>query len=146
MVGSSDFERVICYEDLTTGGSVMVFGPHRDLLKVTHSFMEFFVEESCGYCTPCRVGNVLLTQGLHKILQGNGQPADLDYLKNLGETVKATSRCGLGQTSPNPVLSTLEKFPEEYEKRVQTTEKGQDPGFDLAEAVAEAAQITGRDS
>jgi [NiFe] hydrogenase diaphorase moiety large subunit len=145
MVAPSDYDRTICYEDLPTGGSVMVFSPQRDLLEITHAFMEFFVEESCGYCTPCRVGNGLLMQGLEKILKGNGQPGDLDYLKDLGMTVKATSRCGLGQTSPNPVLSSLEKFPSEYEERIQTPKQRQDPGFDLTEAVAEAARITGRD-
>jgi [NiFe] hydrogenase diaphorase moiety large subunit len=146
MIGPADYGRTICYEDLVTGGSVMVFGRHRDLLEITHSFMEFFVEESCGYCTPCRVGNVLLIQKLENILRGNGKPEDLAYLRELGETVKATSRCGLGQTSPNPVLTTLENFFDLYESRVQETEEGQDPGFDLSEAVAEATQITGRDS
>lgn len=144
MVGPSDYGRTICYEDLATGGSVMVFGPERDILEVAHAFMDFFVEESCGYCTPCRVGNVLLKQGLEKILKGSGEPADLAYLQDLGETVKATSRCGLGQTSPNPVLTTLDKFRDEYEARVQPPVEGQISAFDLEEAVAEAAQITGR--
>ena len=145
MVGPSDYGRIICYEDLPTGGSVMVFGPQRDLLEVTHAFMEFFVGESCGYCTPCRVGNVLLKQRIEKILQGNGEPEDLSYLQSLGETVKATSRCGLGQTSPNPILTTLDKFRSDYEGRVQPRIEGKDPGFDLAAAVAEAARIAGRD-
>jgi len=145
MVPPSEYGRIICYEDLATGGSVMVFGPERDLLEITHAFMEFFVEESCGYCTPCRVGNVLLEQGLEKIISGKGEPEDLAYLRDLGNTVKATSRCGLGQTSPNPVLTTLEKFRAEYEDRVEPRKEGKDPGFDLTEAVTEAAQITGRE-
>jgi [NiFe] hydrogenase diaphorase moiety large subunit len=71
--------------------------------------MEFFIEESCGYCTPCRVGNVLLKE--RSIASSRrGEPADLDYLRELGDTVKTTSRCGLGQTSPNPVLTTLKNF------------------------------------
>ena len=68
-----DFDRTICYDDLATGGSIMVFGPDRDLLEVVDSFMEFFVEESCGYCTPCRVGNVLLKERLEKILARQGR-------------------------------------------------------------------------
>jgi [NiFe] hydrogenase diaphorase moiety small subunit len=109
MVGPDEFDRKICFDDLATGGSIMVFGPERDVLEVAHAFMEFFVEESCGYCTPCRVGNVLLKQRLEKIIAGRGEPRPRD-LEELGETIKTTSRCGLGQTSPNPVLTTLKNF------------------------------------
>ena len=65
--------------------------------------MDFFIEESCGYCTPCRVGNVLLKNYLEKVMQGKGEAADLDLLQELGDVVKIASRCGLGQTSPNPI-------------------------------------------
>ena len=65
MVGADEYDRTLCYDDLPTGGSIMVFGERRDPLEVVHAFMEFFVDESCGYCTPCRVGNVLLQKGLH---------------------------------------------------------------------------------
>jgi NADH:ubiquinone oxidoreductase subunit F (NADH-binding) len=71
--------------------------------------MDFFIEESCGYCTPCRVGNVLLKQRLRRSWPG-GRAADLEYLGGTGETVKTCSRCGLGQTSANPVLTTLKNF------------------------------------
>jgi [NiFe] hydrogenase diaphorase moiety large subunit len=146
MVGPAEYHRLICFDDLATGGSVMVFGPGRDLLEVADAFMEFFVHESCGYCTPCRVGNVLLRQALDKILRGRGEPSDLDYLKELGETIKLTSRCGLGQTSANPVLTTLAKFRPVYEARVRPAVDGQQPGFDLALAVSEASGIAGRKS
>jgi len=146
MVGPDGYERKICYDDLATGGALMVFGPDRDLLEVIDSFMDFFVEESCGYCTPCRVGNVLLKRGLQKIREGNGEPVDLDYLKDLAETVKAASRCGLGQTSPNPILTTLEHFRGEYESRTKVAEDGLQPDFDLKAATGDASQIAGRDS
>jgi [NiFe] hydrogenase diaphorase moiety large subunit len=144
MVGPKDFERTICYDDLATGGSVIVLGKGRDLLKVAAEFMEFFVEESCGYCTPCRVGNVLIKERLDKIIAGLGEPRDMAYLEQLGQTVKTASRCGLGQTSANPVLSTLKNFPELYQTLVKCQTEGFQRSFDLAAAVSQAEAITGR--
>jgi [NiFe] hydrogenase diaphorase moiety large subunit len=146
MVGPADYERPICFDDLATGGSLMVFGPGRDLLEVVDAFMEFFIHESCGYCTPCRAGNVLLRQGLQRVLKNRGEPSDLDYLKELGETIKTASRCGLGQTSANPVLTSLAKFRPLYEARVRPAPEGRNPEFDLAIAVGEASRIAGRKS
>ncbi len=146
MVGPDDFDKPISFEGLATGGSVMVFSQRRDVLEVVHAFMEFFVEESCGYCTPCRVGNVLLKERLEKIIDGKGEPADLDYLQELGETVKITSRCGLGQTSPNPILSTLKNFRSVYESRVQAADNGFQPSFDIHAALEVSKEITGRPS
>jgi len=145
-VAPADFERKIAFEDLATGGSMVVFGPDRDLLQVAHQFMEFFVEESCGYCVPCRVGNTLLTQRLERILAGKGVKDDLDYLTELGNTVKRTSRCGLGQTSPNPILTTLAGFRELYEARtLAEAPDGMQPSFDLNAALREAVQVQGRE-
>jgi len=146
MVGPSDYGRAICYDDLATGGAVMVFGPDRDLLEVIRGFMDFFVEESCGYCTPCRVGNVLLKLGLEKVIAGQAGPADLEDLEDLARTVKTASRCGLGQTSPNPILTTLERFREEYDSRTKASEDGMQLDFDIAAAVGEAAELAGRGS
>ena len=146
MVAPNEFGRTICYDDLATGGSMMVFGPQRSVLDVAQHFLEFFVEESCGYCTPCRVGNVLLKERLGRILAGKGEPSDLDYLLDLGETVKTTSRCGLGQTSPNPVLTTLKNFRSAYEALVKEEEHGFQPTFDLHAAVGDAEAIIGRKS
>ena len=144
MVGPADYEREICYDDLATGGSIMVFGPQRDLLEVVHAFMDFFIEESCGYCTPCRVGNVLLQRSLERFIAAKATPADLAQLEELAATVKTASRCGLGQTSPNPVLSTLKRFRGEYEARLSAVNDGFQPAFDLESAVDEAAAIAGR--
>jgi [NiFe] hydrogenase diaphorase moiety large subunit len=146
MIGKKDFKRTICYDDLATGGSVMIFGAERNLLEVVDYFMEFFIEESCGYCTPCRVGNVLLKEYLEQVIEGKAEAADLETMKSLGETVKAASRCGLGQTSPNPILTTLDKFASEYEKRVNKAEDGFKPSFDIQEALSESQSITGRKS
>ncbi|NQU44004.1 hypothetical protein HQ520_12020 [bacterium] len=146
LVAPSEYSRKIDYDDLATGGSIMVFGPDRDILAVVDYFMEFFIEESCGYCTPCRVGNVLLKERLDAIRDGRGQPSDLVYLKNLGETVKTASRCGLGQTSPNPILTSLANFASVYEQKVKESTGEFQPTFDIRKALAPSREITGRDS
>jgi [NiFe] hydrogenase diaphorase moiety large subunit len=146
MVGPDQFSRCICYDEVATGGSVIVIGRQRDLLRIVSEFMEFFVEESCGYCTPCRVGNVLLKQKLDQIRAGKGVAGDLDYLQQLGETIKTASRCGLGQTSPNPVLTTLKNFRKLYEAKLTTTEGMLRPTFDPKAALREAVAIAGRGS
>ncbi len=146
MIGPGEYERTICYDDLATGGSLMVFGPDRDILDVVRRFNEFFVEESCGYCTPCRVGNQLMKEALGRIAAGKGEPSDLDYLQTLGQAMKVTSRCGLGQTACNPVLSTLKNFRAVYEKRVKADKDGFKPAFDIKAVLAEAEAIAGRPS
>ncbi|MCP3959422.1 MAG: NADH:ubiquinone oxidoreductase, partial [bacterium] len=108
--------------------------------------MRFFIHESCGYCTPCRVGNVLIKERLDKILAGKGEAADLEYLEDLALTVKTTSRCGLGQTAPHPVMSTLENFRGEYEKLLIEPVDGQLASFDIHAALEEAQGLTGRES
>ncbi len=145
-IGPKDFDRVICYDDLGTGGAVVIIGPERDLLDIVHQYLEFFIEESCGYCTPCRVGNVLLKQRLEKLLDGKGEPQDLDALKDLGETIKLTSRCGLGQTAANPVLTTLKNFRPVYEARVKPRADKMEPTFDIHKALAPAETIASRKS
>ncbi|MGD0786163.1 MAG: NAD(P)H-dependent oxidoreductase subunit E [Sedimentisphaerales bacterium] len=146
IIGTNDYNRTICYDDLATGGAIVVFGPERNMIKIAAEYMEFFVEESCGYCTPCRVGNVLLKKYLDKILTGAGEPEDLDILKQLGESIKLTSRCGLGQTSPNPVLTTLKNFRKDYESKVKKVQDGMQPTFDIRKALKDAETIAKRQS
>jgi [NiFe] hydrogenase diaphorase moiety large subunit len=146
MVGPPDFTRTICYDDLATGGSIMVFGPQRNLLDVVAAFLEFFVEESCGYCTPCRVGNVLLKERVDRIRAGKGEGADLKLLEELGPAIKLASRCGLGQTSPNPVLSTLKNFRPVYEAAVHPSPEGLCRAFDIRAALADGEAAAGRPS
>jgi [NiFe] hydrogenase diaphorase moiety large subunit len=146
IIGANDYNRTICYDDLATGGAIVVFGPERNMIEIAAEYMGFFVEESCGYCTPCRVGNVLLKKYLDKILAGAGEPEDLDILKQLGESIKLTSRCGLGQTSPNPVLTTLKNFRKDYESKVKKAKDGMQPTFDIKKALADAENIAHRKS
>jgi len=144
MIAAAEFDRSICYDDLATGGAVTIFGPHRDILQIVDAYLEFFTEESCGFCTPCRVGNVLLRERIGKIMRGQGAPADLDYLQGLGRTMKATARCGLGQTSANPVLSTLRHFRGLYEALVRDEQPGLRRSFSLKAALEPAAMIANR--
>jgi len=141
-VAPKDFGRKISFEDIPTGGSVIVIGPKRDLLAIVKDFTEFFAEESCGWCVPCRVGATLLVKKLDKILEGRGTAADLEELKELGNTVKLMSRCGLGQTAANPALTTLQNFPDLYKKRINA--EPFIPAFDLPGAFSEFAAVTGR--
>jgi len=142
-VAPSAFDRKLCFEDLPTGGSVIVFGAQRDLFEVVRNFIDFFVEESCGWCTPCRAGNAILKNKLDKIMQDRGDAQDLKDIEYWGKIIKSMSRCGLGQTSPNPMLTTLQNFPELYRKKIRPGLEGQ-PSFDLKAAIQEACLATGR--
>lgn len=146
MIGEGDFERTICFEDLATGGSIMIFGRGRDLLDIVRSFAAFFVEENCGYCTPCRVGTRLLYSILNRILEGHGTESDLNEMRRIGAAMKTASRCGLGQTAANPILSTLEKFRPLYDRLIRKQTGGLLPSFDASGALAESVQIAGRRS
>ncbi len=139
----SQFDRKISFEDLATGGSIIVIGPQRDLFEVVHNFMDFFIEESCGWCVPCRAGNILLKAKLGKITRGHGTNQDLADIEEWGKIVKAMSRCGLGQTSANPILTTIQNFRHIYETKIR---KDTDyvSEFDLTAAVQAASSLTGR--
>lgn len=112
-VPKSKFDRKLSYEDAATGGSIMIFNESRDMLYVLKNFMEFFVEESCGQCTPCRLGNQKLLEGVEMIERNEYTFAHINNLKDLGQTMRVASKCGLGQSSPNPFLSILEDFKDE---------------------------------
>lgn len=119
-IPASAFDTPVDYESLTQLGSIMgsggmiVMDQSTSMVDVAHYFMEFCRDESCGKCIPCRVGTVQLHQLLSKIREGRATQADLDLLEELCDMVKHTSLCGLGQSAPNPVLSTLRYFKDEY--------------------------------
>lgn len=89
------------------------------MVDIAKFYLEFTVEESCGKCTPCRIGNKRLLEILTRITNGQGTEDDLEKLKELAQTIKDTSLCGLGQTAPNPILSTMKYFADEYEAHVK---------------------------
>jgi [NiFe] hydrogenase diaphorase moiety large subunit len=141
-VAPKDFGRRLAYEDLSTGGSTMIFGPHRDVLDIALQFANFFVDESCGWCAPCRIGTTLLKQRMEKVVAGRATLADITAMEALGNTVARTSRCGLGQTAPNPILSTMRAFPELFEARLAAEDFT--PLVTLQAALQEAVKVQGR--
>ncbi len=112
-VPATQFSRTLAFEDIPTGGSVIVFGKGRDMLRVAKNFMEFFAEESCGQCTPCRYGAKVLLEGIERLENGSCSVAYLKELSALGETMQLASKCGLGQSAPNAFLSIMANFKDE---------------------------------
>lgn len=112
------------YESLASAGSIMgsgglvVMDQDTCVVDIARYFLDFTQKESCGKCTPCRVGTRHLVEILEKISRGQGQPEDLAKLETLGKTIKSGSLCGLGQTAPNPILTTLRYFQSEYQTHV----------------------------
>ena len=143
MIGINEFDRKLAFEDLSTGGSFMVFGEERDLLAVIRNFAHFFEHESCGFCTPCRVGTTLLRKGLNKIAAGRGTKYDLEETKRMAALVKRRSHCGLGQTASNHILDVMHRFPHILEQHLANSDF--EPYFDLDAALEEARQVTHRD-
>jgi [NiFe] hydrogenase diaphorase moiety large subunit len=141
MVPARDFDRRLGYEDLPTGGAFVALGADRDPVEVAARFTAFFAEESCGHCTPCRVGTGMLRDGLERLRAGRAGAADLDMLNQLAATMRATSRCGLGQTAARPFLTSLEAFPDAYATLLRSDPDGLRAGFDLERAVATATGI-----
>lgn len=109
----SEIDRNISFEDVPTGGSIIIFNKTRSMLHVLKNFMEFFVEESCGQCTPCRIGNKKLLEGVELIEQGKASYNYIKELISLGKSMQVASKCGLGQSSPNPFISILTHFNDE---------------------------------
>ena len=114
-----DFDNLIAKGSMMGSGGMIVLDEDDCMVAVSKFYLEFTVEESCGKCTPCRIGNTRLFEILDKITKGNGTMEDLELLRELSETIKDTSLCGLGQTAPNPILSTLNKFWDEYVAHVR---------------------------
>ena len=143
LIAANEFNRILGYEDLATGGSLIIFGKHRDILTdVVLNFTEFFIEESCGSCSICRIMPSILKKKLQKILNARGVTQDLEDMIEWGKILKA-NRCGLGQTAANPILSSLKNFRYLYEEKIQRS-KAFDSSFDLSAAVKESCEATGR--
>ncbi|WP_420476330.1 NAD(P)H-dependent oxidoreductase subunit E [Noviherbaspirillum sp. ST9] len=142
-IAPDEFERKIAFEDIPTAGSFMVFNNSRDMFEVARNFTHFFAHESCGFCTPCRVGTSLLVNMMDKLEAGKGSPADFMEIKDLNKHLFKLSHCGLGHSACNPVLETIAKFRPAYERRL--VHKNFVPAFDLDGALAPARRLTQRD-
>ncbi len=114
-----DYDSLVAAGSMMGSGGMIVMDEDDCMVGIAKFYLEFIVEESCGKCTPCRVGNKRMHELLEKICNGKGNMTDLEQLRNLALVIKDTALCGLGQTSPNPVLSTLDNFYDEYLAHVQ---------------------------
>ncbi|MBD3321382.1 MAG: hypothetical protein GF350_09840 [Chitinivibrionales bacterium] len=143
LVPPKEFDRTIDFSDLPTGGSIIVIDNSRNVLDIARNFVDFFAEESCGACVPCRSGTVLLKQKFEKIMNGHGVENDLDEILAIGSVMKTASRCGLGQTASNPVVNLINHFRDEFDS-VLKKDVDYDTGFDLEAAVADSCDYAGR--
>jgi [NiFe] hydrogenase diaphorase moiety large subunit len=142
-LAEDEFDRKIAFEDVPTAGAFMVFDTRRDMFEVARNFSHFFAHESCGFCTPCRVGTTLVRNIMDKIANRHGSPYDINELFKLHRLMQGASHCGLGNTACNPVFDTLNKFRPAYDQRLLSLDY--EPAFDLDAALSEARQMTGRD-
>ena len=138
-----EFGRRIAFEDVPTAGAFMVFDRGRDMFEVARNFAHFFAHESCGFCTPCRVGTSALARMMDKIADGHGSPYELNEIFKLNRVLQSSSHCGLGHTACNPLFDTLNKFRPAYERRLRSLDF--EPAFDLDASLSRARQMTGRD-
>ena len=128
VIPAVDIDLPVCYEELKKVGSIMgsggmiVMDETADMVDIAKFYLDFTVDESCGKCAPCRIGGKQMLLLLEKIAKGKGTKKDLELLKKVAVAMQKASLCGLGQTAPNPVLSTLRYFGEEYEAKVAANE------------------------
>ena len=113
-----DFESIVKVGAIMGSGGMIVMDDHTCMVDMARFFMDFIQEESCGKCTPCREGTMRMLQILERITKGEGERGDIELLEELSDVVRDGALCGLGQTGPNPVLSTLKYFREEYEAHI----------------------------
>ena len=127
-IPEENLDTPIDYESLSQIGSMMgsggliVMDDTKCMVNLAKFYLGFTVDESCGQCTPCRIGTKRMLEMLEKITEGNGTEGDIEKLEVLAETIKKTSICGLGQTAPNPVLSTIHYFRDEYVAHINKKE------------------------
>ncbi|MBU2569836.1 MAG: NAD(P)H-dependent oxidoreductase subunit E [Gammaproteobacteria bacterium] len=141
-ISNRELDRILGFEDLATGGSFIVFNSTRNILDIVRNFTDFFAHESCGFCTPCRVGTSLLKKQLDKIVDGHGSAGDVVALEELTRLVKNHSHCGLGQTAANPIIHTLERYPDLYQNQLKKI--SYEPGFDLNASLETARRMANR--
>ncbi len=138
-----EFGRRLAFEDVTTAGAFMVFDRSRDMFEVARGFAHFFAHESCGFCTPCRVGTALVVKRLDKLASGQGSRDDIAVLFELDKLMHLATHCGLGASACNPLRDTILKFRPAYEQRLKSLHF--EPGFDLDASLSVARRLTGRD-
>ena len=139
LISPDEFDRATSFDDLNTAGSFIVFDNSRDLLETALNFTHFFAHESCGFCTPCRVGTKLIAQLADKVAEGHGARLDIEQMRRLNKLMTQASHCGLGQRAAVPVLATYEKFPDSFARRMEDVEYK--PAFDVEAAIQRSKEI-----
>ena len=113
-----DYDNLIAAGSMMGSGGMIVMDEDNCMVDIARFFLDFTVDESCGKCTPCRIGTRRMLEILNRIVSGKGEDGDIEKLEALASSIKATALCGLGQTAPNPVLSTIKQFRSEYEAHI----------------------------
>ena len=142
-LSAMEFGRRIGFEDVPTAGAFMVFNRSRDMFEVARNYAAFFAEESCGFCTPCRVGTALVVKSMDKLASGRGSRHDVDLLSGIDTLMHGTTHCGLGGSACNALHDTIVKFRPAYERRLKSLHF--EPAFDLDAELEDARRATGRD-
>jgi [NiFe] hydrogenase diaphorase moiety large subunit len=141
-ISAFEFGRRIAFEDVPTAGAFMIFDRSRDMFSVAHNFARFFAHESCGFCTPCRVGTALVVKRMDKLAAGHGSRHDIEVLFELDKLMHSATHCGLGASACNPLRDTIAKFRPAYEQHLKSLHF--EPAFDLDAEISVARQVTGR--
>ncbi len=138
-----ELSRRIAFEDVATAGAFMVLDESRDVFEMARNFAHFFAHESCGFCTPCRIGTSLVANFMDEIAAGHGTRYKVGEIMSLAAVMRRTSHCGLGQTACNAILDTYAKFRPSWDRRLTSTDF--EPTFDVDAALAQSRALTGRD-
>jgi [NiFe] hydrogenase diaphorase moiety large subunit len=142
-ISAFEFGRRVAFEEVPTAGAFMVFNRSRDMFEVARNFARFFAHESCGFCTPCRVGTALVVKRMDKLAAGHGSRHDIEVLFELDKLMHTATHCGLGASACNPLRDTIAKFRPAYEQHLKSLHF--EPGFDLDDELSIARRATGRD-
>ncbi|MDJ0938399.1 MAG: NADH-ubiquinone oxidoreductase-F iron-sulfur binding region domain-containing protein [Woeseiaceae bacterium] len=139
LISADEFDRRVSFNDLNTAGAFIIFDESRDMLEVALNFTHFFAHESCGFCTPCRVGTKLMAQMADKLAEGHGARLDIEQMRRLHKIMTQASHCGLGQVAAVPILTAYEKFPDDFQRRMDDVDF--QPTFDVEAAIERSKQI-----
>ncbi len=144
LISADELDRKVSFDDLNTAGSFIIFDSSRDMLEVALNFTHFFKHESCGFCTPCRVGTKLMETMADKVANGHGARVDIEQMERIHHLMTRASHCGLGQRAAVPMLTTYEKFPESINRRIGDAEY--QPAFDVEAAIERSKQIVAEET
>lgn len=133
LIDASQLQRQISFEDLPTGGAFTVFNRSRDMVDLAVQYTRFFAHESCGFCTPCRVGCGQLVETAERLISGHASASDITRLKETASLMQHHSHCGLGQTAAHPLLDVIQHFPDQIDRRLVPDEQA----FDLDAATVD---------